>query len=102
MPLTPADVQAIWDHQETNVSNGQPTRMGAIMRYADFLRDQQTKALTAQLGALSAAVSALAKGGGLTAEQVQAAAQAGAAAALAELEAALKQVTAPTPAPAKP
>lgn len=43
------------------------------------------RALTAQLAALTATVTALAKGGGLTAEQITAAAHTGAQAALAEL-----------------
>ncbi|MER5694965.1 glycoside hydrolase family 25 protein [Streptomyces mirabilis] len=46
-------------------------------------------ALTAQVGALSGAITALTKAGGITAEQVQAAAAAGAKAALDELAAAL-------------
>ncbi len=45
--------------------------------------------LTAQVGALSGAITALTKAGGITAEQVQAAAAAGAKAALDELAAAL-------------
>lgn len=47
--------------------------------------DKTTAALTAQLGALTAAVTALAEAGGLTAAEIQAAAEAGAQAALATL-----------------
>lgn len=89
---------AVWNHTEINVSNNQATRMGAYVRYSDYLRDQQTKTLTAQIGALTALVQALSKEGGLTAAQAEAAAKAGADAALAELEAALsalKPATAP-------
>lgn len=45
----------------------------------------QLKTVAAQQGAMAAAITALAKDGGLTAEQITAAAQAGAQAALAEL-----------------
>jgi Domain of unknown function (DUF1906) len=89
MPLTPADIQAIWDHAETNKASGQPVRMGTVLAWADFERQQEINTLTAQLGAVSGALTALSKavatGGGLTPAQVTAAAQAGAAAALAEL-----------------
>jgi hypothetical protein len=47
--------------------------------------DSATQTLVARLGALQAAVAALAASGGITAAQVQAAAEAGAQAALAEL-----------------
>ncbi|MFG2699524.1 glycoside hydrolase family 25 protein [Streptomyces sp. NPDC048386] len=47
--------------------------------------DKGMAALTAQLAALTATVGALAKGGGLTAAEIQAAAEAGAQAALAQL-----------------
>lgn len=89
MPLTPADLAdisaAVWNHTELNAANNAPVRMGAVLRYSDFVQLAQTRQLTAQLGALSAAVTALSKGGGITAEQITAAAQAGATAALAEL-----------------
>lgn len=89
MPLTPADIQAIWDHAETNRASGQPVRMGTVLAWADFERQQEVNALTAQLGAVSGALTALssavATGGGLTAAQAQAAAEAGAVAALAQL-----------------
>ncbi len=67
---------------------------GYVPTFADCLNgaklaDTQLTTLTAQIGALTGVVSALAKAvgaaGGLTAEQAQAAAQDGAAAALAEL-----------------
>lgn len=57
--------------------NDQTTRIRRI--------DKATAALTAQLAALTAAVGALAQGGGLSAAEVQAAAEAGARAALAQL-----------------
>lgn len=53
--------------------------------------------LTAQVAALTAAVGALAKGGGLTAEQITAAAKVGADEALAELGRALDGTQAPKP-----
>ncbi|WP_327376190.1 N-acetylmuramoyl-L-alanine amidase [Streptomyces sp. NBC_01216] len=54
---------------------------------AAFLRwgDQHTVDILARIGALSAAVTALAQAGGLDASEIQAAAEAGARAALAEL-----------------
>jgi hypothetical protein len=89
MPLTPADIQAIWDHAETNHASGQPVRMGTVLAWADFERQQEVNTLTAQLGAVSGALTALSKavaaGGGLTPAQAQAAAQAGATAALTAL-----------------
>ncbi|MFB7595772.1 glycoside hydrolase family 25 protein [Streptomyces sp. NPDC056160] len=53
--------------------------------------NKAVKELSAQLGALTAAVAALAKGGGLTAAEVQAAAETGAQAALDRLADALKE-----------
>jgi hypothetical protein len=92
--VTPADIAAVaaavWNHTELNVATDTQVRMGAVLRYSDFVHTQQTRTLTAQIGALSAAVAALAKAAGsptaLTAAQIQSAAQAGATAALTQLD----------------
>ena len=98
MPMTPADAELFASHllaktvpnqfRKDAKGNPTPTPVESFLVYGDAHYDTlhaQLNAVTAQLGALSAAVAALAKGGSLTAAQVQAAAQAGAQAALAEL-----------------
>lgn len=73
--------------KDTGLSDGKiavNTALGSGYAHARAAAEN-TAAILAQLGALQGAVAALAKGGGITAEQVQAAAEAGARAALAEL-----------------
>jgi hypothetical protein len=86
MPLTAADVQMILTTKipEAKLADGYiPTVQDCLngAKLADTLLTSQT----AQVAALSAAVAALVKDGGITAAEVTAAAQAGAAAALAQL-----------------
>ena len=85
MPLTDADVTKIWAHtapSPTAPKGTDPDRtMETYTRYGDARHAQ----IMAQLGALTGAVAALARDGGLPLAQVQAAAEAGARAALAEL-----------------
>jgi hypothetical protein len=108
MPTAQEIAQAVWDHVETNAETGKPVRFGAVMAWSDREHGdimRKEAAITAQLGALSAAVTALAQKGGISADQVQAAAKAGAAAALAELGVDLEHLQpapAPAPAPVQP
>ena len=91
--VTPADIAAVaaavWNHTEPDATTGQQTRAGAVLRYEDTNRTAQTNVLTAQLGALNATITTLAKavasGSALTPAEITSAAQAGAQAALAEL-----------------
>jgi hypothetical protein len=89
MPTAAEVAKAVWDHQEVNRASGKPMRMAVGITWADYERQQAVRSLTAQIGALTATVTALATAvgdaGGLTAEQVTAAAAAGAEAALAKL-----------------
>lgn len=93
MAVDPADVAtianaaaaAVWDHSELDPATGQPVRFGAVQAYMDYEHNKIVRSLTAQLASLSAVVAALAKDGGLTQAQAQAAGQAGATAALAAL-----------------
>jgi hypothetical protein len=86
---------AVWAHGIPNPArpdaHGKPTLTPAasFQRSEDSHFDTLRRESAAQTGALTAAVAALAKGGGLTAEQITAAAQAGAQAALAQLGSAL-------------
>jgi hypothetical protein len=93
MPTAAEVAKAVWDHQEVNRASGKPMRMAVGITWADYERQQAVRSLTAQIGALTATVTALAKAvgaaGGLTAEQVTAAAAAGANEALAKLGEAL-------------
>lgn len=91
MPLTDADVQKV-------VSGVLGYKNAAALKANPKLPDVYgyiagtngaVASLTAQVGALSGAITALTKAGGITAEQVQEAAAAGAKAALDELAAAL-------------
>lgn len=94
---TPEDdmpsVDDVWNHTEPNHLTGKPVRMGTVLAWLDYERQQDRTVTTAQIGALTSTVKALAAalkaGGGLTVEQATAAAKAGADAALAELGQAL-------------
>lgn len=81
MPTPQEIAKAVWDYQLVSPTSKQSHPAGVFVRYGDdhFAR------LTAQNAALTAAVTKLAAGGGLTAAEITAAAQAGAQAALAEL-----------------
>lgn len=87
MTITTADGHTFW---QTPLAENVPAPAPVHMAQT-YLVDiyQATRSTAAQIGALTATVSALAKtvgnAGGLTAEQITAAAQAGAQAALAEL-----------------
>jgi hypothetical protein len=89
MALTDADVQkvadAVW--AKPLASPTAPAGASPLRTAGTFLRwgDQHHADLIARLAALTAAVQALAAGGGLDAAEVTAAAEAGARAALAEL-----------------
>jgi hypothetical protein len=115
MPLTQADVDLIlntklgssgptvgaalqsiasdvWNHTEVDAATGKPIRMGAIMGWADRMRNLQSDGINGNIGAVSAKVDALEKQmaaltatGGPSAAQIQAAVQAGAKAAVQEL-----------------
>jgi hypothetical protein len=86
---------AVWAHGIPNPArpdaHGKPsmTPAASFQRSEDSHFDALRREVAAQTGALTAAVTALARDGGLTAEQITAAAQAGAQAALAELGQAL-------------
>lgn len=90
MPLTTADVTLLLGTRipEAKLASGYVPTIADCLNGAKTA-DTQLTALTAQVGALTGVVTALAKAvgtaGGLTAEQAQAAAEGGAAAALAEL-----------------
>lgn len=99
VPLTAADAETLWNTDGFVPAPGPPVAatdyatnktwrpsaaLGAAVQSSREAA-ANTRALIAQLGALTAAVTALGNGGGLTAEQITAAAQAGAQAALAEL-----------------
>lgn len=77
---TPLDVWAYKNATQAKADPKMPDAYGYLVG-----TNTAVKALTAQLGALTAAVAALARDGGLPLAQVQAAAEAGAKAALAEL-----------------
>lgn len=87
MPTADEIAKAVWDHQvarpgNTPISAGSHLGSANVMAYRANVGVQ---GLTAQIGALQAAVAALSKGGTLTAAEITQAAQAGADAALAEL-----------------
>jgi hypothetical protein len=77
--------KAVWAHSMLSPTSRQSHSAETFLRYQDAHHAQ----LTAQVAALTAAVTALAKGGGLTAAEITAAAEAGAQAALAQLADAL-------------
>lgn len=54
MPLTPADVQAIWDHSETDAATGKPVRFGAVMSWMDKIHGEQNVELAAVKAELDA------------------------------------------------
>jgi hypothetical protein len=91
MPTAEQIADAVWAHLIPNPArpdaHGKPmlTPASSFQRSEDSHFDALRREFAAQTAALTAAVAALAKGGGLTAEQITAAAQAGAQAALAEL-----------------
>jgi hypothetical protein len=95
MPYTPDQLKAIVRDAvgEAAVSvGGKPVSLSWALAETNrgaFQTRDAVASLTAQVGALRAALGSLAGGGSLTPEQVTAAAQAGAAAALAELGRAL-------------
>lgn len=94
MPTAQEIAQAVWEYvvDDATQSGNNPipvkTQLWDATLAAAHGNDAAQK-LTAQVGALSGAITALTKAGGITAEQVQAAAAAGAKAALDELAAAL-------------
>ncbi|MBD0743610.1 glycoside hydrolase family 25 protein [Streptomyces sp. CBMA152] len=79
MPLTPADVKAVWAYSNGDHPDVHQTLADAAGATA------AVKALAGKVDALATEVAALSAQGGLTAEEITAAAQAGAQAALAEL-----------------
>lgn len=91
------------DSIDVKDAKGVPVRHAAGYHLAHIFHDTSEAIwpamvkMSANLAALQSAVAALAQGGGITAEQVQAAAEAGAQAALAELGGALTE-QAPEPA----
>jgi hypothetical protein len=100
MPLTDADMTLLLGTRipEAKMPNGYIPTVADCLNGAKT-SDTQLTSLAAQVGALSGAVTALAKAvgvaGGITAEQVQAAAEAGATAALAALGQDLTAASAP-------
>lgn len=62
MPLTPADVQAIWNYSETDADTGKPVRFGAVMAWMDRIHHNQANAVAevkSELDAVKAAVAAV-------------------------------------------
>lgn len=91
MPTPQEYAKAVWDHRlasPTAAKGTDPTRTaGVFLSYGDAHHAQ----LVALLGAQTAAITALASGGGLNAAEIQAAATAGAEEALDRLGIALTQ-----------
>lgn len=89
MPTPQEYAKAVWDHRLTSPTAAKgtdPTRpAGVFLSYGDAHHAQ----LVALVGAQTAAIAALAKGGGLDAAEIQAAAETGAEAALDRLGIAL-------------
>ncbi len=104
MPLTDADMTLLLGTRipEAKMPNGYVPTVADCLNGAKTSDTQlgalaaQLTALTAQFGALTAVVTALAKDGGLTAAQAQAAAEVGADAALAKLGQDLTAAAPPT------
>ncbi len=95
MPTAQEIAAAVWAYRIPNPARpdakGDPaeTPASSLLRSGDSHFDVLRRESAAQTGALTAALAALTRDGGLTAEQITAAAQAGAQAALAELGSAL-------------
>jgi hypothetical protein len=95
MPTAQEIAAAVWAYRIPNPARpdakGDPaeTPASSLLRSGDSHFDTLRRESAAQTGALTAALAALTRDGGLTAEQITAAAQAGAQAALAELGQAL-------------
>lgn len=78
-PIADADiskiVKAVWDHTETNKASGQPVRMGTVLAWLDYERQQLDKdiqsAITDAVNSLSTKIDGLAS---LTLTDVQVAA----------------------------
>lgn len=54
----PAD---IWDHEEINKATGKPVKMGTVLAWLDYERNQDRTAILAAIAALSAKLDALKK-----------------------------------------
>jgi hypothetical protein len=85
MPTAQEIAAAVWAHPMVSPTSKATHSAEVFLRY----QDDHFARLTAQVGALTATVTALKADGGLTAEQITAAAQAGATAALDQLGTAL-------------
>jgi hypothetical protein len=99
MPLSNADVRKVWTADGIVPAPGDdpdnPYWLPATYLRATYNRSRRVEAmvaaLTAQVGALTATITTLAQGGGLSAAEIKAAAEAGASAALDQLGEALTE-----------